>query len=377
MKFLFFENVFSLGAFLLNEIDDLAIDLSDFQQRLLSWYEEQQRDLPWRKDSDPYKIWVSEVMLQQTRVETVIPYFCRFIDRFPDLYTLAEASEEEVLRYWQGLGYYSRARHLQEGVREVVTQYGGQIPDNREEISRIKGVGPYTAGAILSIAYGKSEPAVDGNVMRVLSRLFKIEEDITRSTTKKKFEELARVLIPEGKASYFNQALMELGALVCTPKSPGCFLCPVRVDCQAYKEGMTDRLPVKSKKKPPEKVTLAVGLIYDDNGNILIRQRPAKGLLAKMWELPGFEVKGKRNKTTVLTTGLAQAGLEVALTNQLGTHIHTFTHLQWRLFIYEGYLTGPKSQVAENIRFVSFSELQKLPFLSVHQKIIQKQNEHE
>ncbi|WP_059049760.1 A/G-specific adenine glycosylase [Paenibacillus senegalimassiliensis] len=222
-----------------------------FSTELLIWYEGAKRDLPWRRHRDPYYIWVSEIMLQQTRVDTVIPYFQRFIERFPTVTALSEAPEEDVLKCWEGLGYYSRARNLQAAATQVVERHGGIVPDNKAEVSALKGVGPYTTGAILSIAFNRPEPAVDGNVMRVLSRYFMIEEDIMKTGTRTLMEELAAELIPQGRASDFNQALMELGALICTPKSPQCLICPVMARCTGRLEGAEERLPVKTKAKPP------------------------------------------------------------------------------------------------------------------------------
>ena len=211
-------------------LDDF--DIYGFQNDLITWFEREQRDLPWRKDQDPYKVWVSEIMLQQTKVDTVIPYFNSFIKQFPNIQSLAEAEEDRVLKAWEGLGYYSRARNLQSAVREVHESYGGIVPNTPKEISTLKGVGPYTTGAILSIAYGVPEPAVDGNVMRVLSRILLIKEDIAKPKTRKVFEEVIRDLISKENPSFFNQGLMELGAMVCTPTSPSCLLCPVREHCR-------------------------------------------------------------------------------------------------------------------------------------------------
>lgn len=227
--------------------DDFSI--LNFQRDLVDWYKMNQRDLPWRADQDPYKVWVSEIMLQQTRVDTVIPYFNRFLGLFPTLEALAEADEEKVLKAWEGLGYYSRVRNLQTAVKEVAEQYGGRVPDTPEDISKLKGVGPYTAGAILSIAYGVPEPAVDGNVMRVLSRILLIEEDIGKAKSRTLFEKAVRELISKEDPSSFNQALMELGALICTPKSPACLICPVHEHCRAFEQGRQRELPVKEKKQ--------------------------------------------------------------------------------------------------------------------------------
>lgn len=257
-----------------------------FSHELLDWYDRNKRDLPWRRHRDPYYIWVSEIMLQQTRVDTVIPYFQRFIERFPTIEALADAPEDEVLKCWEGLGYYSRARNLQQAARQVKEQYGGMMPSGKDEVAGLKGVGPYTAGAIRSIAFNIPAPAVDGNVMRVLSRYFLIEEDIMKVRTRTHMEELVMTLIPEGRASDFSQALMELGALVCTPKSPKCLTCPVMHHCAARFEGKEEQLPIKTKAKPPRpeyRLTAIVEGSGQHQGKILVRRRPATGLLAGMW----------------------------------------------------------------------------------------------
>jgi A/G-specific adenine glycosylase len=270
---------------------DSERDKRFFSQFLLKWYAESKRRLPWRESKDPYRIWVSEVMLQQTRVDTAIPYFERFVRQFPTIEALAYAPEEEVLKAWEGLGYYSRARNLQSAVREVQERYGGVVPQEKAEIASLKGVGPYTSGAILSIAYNKPEPAVDGNVMRVLARFFLIEQDIAKSGTRVLMEQLAQELIPAGEAGEFNQALMELGALVCTPRSPDCGGCPVQSRCAALAAGREQALPLKARAKPPRPEQRVAALIRGagaQRGKLLLRQRPAAGLLARMWELPHY-----------------------------------------------------------------------------------------
>ncbi|MFC4102375.1 A/G-specific adenine glycosylase [Paenibacillus xanthanilyticus] len=266
-----------------------------FSRELLDWYRANKRVLPWRMNRDPYRIWVSEVMLQQTRVDTVIPYYERFLAKFPTITALAEAPEEEVLKLWEGLGYYSRARNLQAGAREVAERHGGIVPDNKDMVAALRGVGPYTTGAIMSIAFNRPEPAVDGNVMRVLSRYFCLEDDIAKPSTRIGIEKLAASLIPEGAAGDFNQALMELGALVCTPKSPGCLTCPVMAHCEGRAEGKEHVLPIKTKAKPPRPETRLAALIVgtgEHAGQLLVRQRPESGLLARMWELPHVLAEG-------------------------------------------------------------------------------------
>ncbi|RRJ63800.1 A/G-specific adenine glycosylase [Paenibacillus oralis] len=317
-----------------------------FSTELLEWYERSKRDLPWRRHRDPYYIWVSEIMLQQTRVDTVIPYFQRFIERFPTIRDLAEAPEEDVLKCWEGLGYYSRARNLQAAARQVVERHGGVVPDNKADVSALKGVGPYTAGAIMSIAFNRPEPAVDGNVMRVLSRYFLIEEDIMKTGTRTLMEELAAELIPEGRAADFNQALMELGALVCTRKSPQCLICPVMARCAGRLAGAEERLPVKSKAKPPRPEYRLVALVEGGGalaGRVLVRRRPDTGLLARMWELPHIPADAVPGEGAGLPDGPAMDRLAVALA---GAGVparpgeawmnaeHTFSHIHWNLRVF-------------------------------------------
>jgi A/G-specific adenine glycosylase len=323
-----------------------------FSEQLLQWYRQHRRDLPWRRSRNPYYIWISEVMLQQTRVETVIPYFQRFIERFPTMESLADAPEDDVLKLWEGLGYYSRARNLQGAIREVQERYGGTIPDTKEEISSLKGVGPYTSGAILSIAYNKPEPAVDGNVMRVLSRYFLIEEDIMKNSTRSVMEKLAKELIPDGAAGDFNQALMELGAMVCTPRSPHCLTCPIREHCSAQQAGMEEALPVKKKAKPPRPERRIAAIIEGTGGNagsVLIRQRPQEGLLARMWELPHTEIdvpfayieqvpfqqeKAVQRATSLLVERLAWEAVGIRPERFFMHAEHTFSHIHWDMQVF-------------------------------------------
>lgn len=321
---------------------------SYFSAELLSWYRSVRRDLPWRRSRDPYHIWVSEIMLQQTRVETVIPYFNRFVERFPTIGELAAAAEEDVLKHWEGLGYYSRARNLQSAVREVAEKYGGEVPASKEAVSALKGVGPYTTGAILSIAFNQPEPAVDGNVMRVLSRYFCLEDDIAKPSTRVKMEALAAELIPEGAAADFNQALMELGALVCTPKSPGCLTCPVMVHCAGRQAGKETELPVKTKAKPPKPVYRLAVFVEGEGeqaGKLLVRQRPKDGLLARLWELPHVEapnmaVWASASEAAVWLKGaLAAENVAVEPVAKVAEAEHVFSHLHWYVNVWNARLT--------------------------------------
>ncbi|MFD1956440.1 A/G-specific adenine glycosylase [Paenibacillus thailandensis] len=312
-----------------------------FSKELLAWYQLVKRDLPWRKNRDPYRVWVSEIMLQQTRVDTVIPYYERFMAKFPTVRHLAEAPEEEVLKSWEGLGYYSRARNLQAGAREVVERYGGIVPDDKEAVASLKGVGPYTSGAIMSIAFNRPEPAVDGNVMRVLSRYFCLEDDIAKPSTRTGIEKLAVSLIPEGEAGDFNQALMELGALVCTPKSPVCLTCPVMEHCAGRLAGKETELPVKTKAKPPREELRAAVIVEGSGahaGKVLVRRRPDKGLLAQMWEIPHLLVP-EHGDDAALAEQLSrtlheETGLLIRPKLALMDAEHVFSHIHWKMKIY-------------------------------------------
>lgn len=342
-----------------------------FRQSLLTWYHQEKREMPWRKTKNPYYIWVSEVMLQQTRVEAVIPYYERFIEAYPTMEDLANAGEEELLKMWEGLGYYSRARNLQTGVREVLANYGGKVPATRKEISTLKGVGPYTAGAVLSIAYGVPEHAVDGNVMRVLSRILLITEDIALPKTRKIFEEVVMDLIDKEDPSSFNQALMELGATICIPR-PRCLLCPVREFCAAFQEGRQEELPVKSKKTKMQFVPLAAFALQNEEGHWLMRKRPDKGLLANMWEFPLIENTDSLPPGKLLSKAM---NLEVKDLAELESFKHVFSHITWELDCY--YAVISKMDTApEGFHFFSDEEVLQLPKSKPINKILDSVKEN-
>ncbi|WP_245411596.1 A/G-specific adenine glycosylase [Alkalicoccus urumqiensis] len=338
-------------------------DTNQFQQDLLAWYRSEKRDLPWRRENDPYRIWVSEIMLQQTKVDTVIPYYERFMNDFPTLQALAEAPEEKVLKAWEGLGYYSRARNLHAAVKEVQSHYGGRVPDSEKEIHQLKGVGPYTAGAVLSIAYQVPAPAVDGNVMRVLSRLFSMYDDITKASTRKMFEEIIRDIISEEDPSSFNQALMELGAVICTPTSPGCLLCPVADHCRASAEGVQELLPVKPKKKAPKTVHLQ-SLVLSSEDAVLVEKRPEKGLLANLWQFPMLA----DGEPEAMWTNYAKQRDGTVRNLTYVAHIrHVFSHLVWEIDVYkaEGSISSPEERQA----WMTEAQMDEAAFPVSHQKI--------
>lgn len=333
---------------------------------LLAWFDAHGRDLPWRQDvpRDPYKVWVSEIMLQQTKVEAVRPYYDSWMERFPDIPALAAASQDEVLRQWQGLGYYSRARNLHEAVREVAVSYGGKVPDKKEDILALKGVGEYTAGAIMSIAYGKPEVAVDGNVLRVFARLYNIDGNVLSSPVKKEIAALAQAQIPAGRAGAFNEALMDFGAMVCIPKSPRCGECPLASLCLARKAGREKELPVRivKKKAPTEQVAVVV---VADKGRWLIHRRPPQGLLASMWEFPS----GTDGLAGVLKA-LADIGIAVEADDQpIGTLKHVFSHKIWQMTIYEGRLLGGDLGEKEDWQWLPQREFASVPWAGPHGRI--------
>lgn len=351
-----------------------GMDIKSFQKHLISWFEREKRDLPWRKSNDPYKIWVSEIMLQQTRVDTVIPFYNNFIKRFPTLKSLADANEDEVLKAWEGLGYYSRARNLHSAVKEVQEKYGGNVPKTKKEITSLKGVGSYTAGAILSIAYGLPEPAVDGNVMRVLSRILLIRKDISKPSARKIFEEAAGQMISRDNPSAFNQGLMELGALICTPTSPGCLLCPVQKFCLACREGVQEELPVKTKGNKQRRVSLAAFILRDDEGKTLIRKRPDDGLLAKLWEFPTIEPAFPilYEKAEFVRILRKKMGIEAEVERKVGSIVHVFSHLIWEIDVFEGRLISFSEQGEHSLRLVTKEDIQNFAFPVPYQKMVNR-----
>ena len=307
-------------------------ELSAIAQPLLKWYDMHRRILPWREDPVPYHVWVSEIMLQQTRVEAVKPYYKRFMEELPDVASLAQVSSERLLKLWEGLGYYSRARNLQAAARQIMEEYGGQMPDTRDELMKLKGIGSYTAGAIASIAYGKREPAVDGNVLRVLSRLRMDDGEITDPKVKQRVErELAQLFRDAAdltRPGDFNQAMMDIGAQVCIPGSqPRCGECPLRECCMAHECHCEEDYPRKAAKKKRVVEEKTVLVIRDDNLAVL-RRRPDKGLLAGMYELPGLE--GYRSAEEV-NRYLADLGLKILRIQKLADSRHIFTHREWHM----------------------------------------------
>ena len=306
--------------------------LKETVQPLVEWFRENKRDLPWRKRMDAYRVWISEIMLQQTRVEAVKPYYERFLKELPDVKALAEVPEDRLLKLWEGLGYYNRARNLKEAARQIMEKYGGRFPETYEEIRGLKGIGNYTAGAVSSFVYGARKPAVDGNVLRVVTRITADGSDITKAGTRTKVEREVEEVIPEESAGDFNQSLIELGAIVCVPNGePKCGICPVSGICLAHAQGRETEFPVKSKKKERriEKRTI---LVFRDNEKTAVRKRPAAGLLAGLYEFPGTEGHLKQSEVVRYAKSL---GLMPIRVKKLGSAKHIFSHVEWHMVGYE------------------------------------------
>jgi A/G-specific adenine glycosylase len=320
--------------------------LSDAQRRLpdllLRWYEVHRRDLPWRGVGDAYRVIVSEFMLQQTQVDTVIPYYRRFLGAFPDIQALARAPLPAVLKAWEGLGYYARARNLHRAAQEIVSRFGGQAPDDREALAGLPGFGPYTTAAVLSIVFNRDCAAVDGNVVRVLCRVFGVEEEVSLPGTKGRVAGLAQALLPEGRAGDYNQALMEFGALVCRPKTPACEGCPLRGICVARASGDPERLPVKAGRRARPHYEEAVGIVRRRDGRYLIARRPERGLLGGLWELPGGRLEPGEALGGCCVRGVREeVGAKVRAVERFRSVNHAYTHFSVTIHaFYCTYISG-------------------------------------
>lgn len=304
------------------------MDTQGIQKQLTDWYRQEARDLPWRRDPSPYRVWISEIMLQQTRVDTVIPYFERFVAAIQDAAALAIVDEDQLLKLWQGLGYYGRALRLKEAAKVIVRDFGGAVPYGVRELMGLPGIGAYTAGAIASIAFGERVPAVDGNVLRVVARLTADRGDIGEPDTKRRFERLVTQLLPAEKPGDFNQALMDLGATVCLPNGePKCGICPVQNHCGAFQRGLVREIPVttQQKKRRAEKITVFVIL---HEGRFAVRKRGEKGLLPNLWEFPAAEGHLGVQARAVF---LQELGITPGEITSLPAAKHIFTHLEWHM----------------------------------------------
>lgn len=367
--------------------------IKSFQTDILAWYDRHKRDLPWRQTKDPYKIWVSEIMLQQTQVATVIPYYERFIERLPDVKSLAEVSEEELLKLWEGLGYYSRVRNMQAAAQQIIEEWGGVFPDNRKDLEKLKGIGPYTGGAVASIAFGEQTPAVDGNVMRVFSRLFKIEDDISKAKTKTLFEKLLSQIVPADRPGDFNQAIMDLGATKSMPKVYDPVDNPLPDYDASYQSDTWQEYPVKKGKVKQKQETYYAFLIKNDSDEVLLEKRPSSGLLADFWTFPLVDVLtfSSEDEKVLLPTSKQAPELseqdqhvvheyleeEYQLTARfdpeaIGVVNHVFSHRKWTIypFLMDGADIG---EVAAdlNLEWAAYEDFSSYAFPVPQQKMIQ------
>ncbi len=344
---------------------------SQFTKLLLRWYSHNARVLPWRGASDPYAVWVSEIMLQQTRVETVIPYFQKWMRRFPTLQALAVSNEQEVLKVWEGLGYYGRARNLLMAARIVLQDHAGILPGETRQLRELPGIGSYIAAAIASIAFGKGVAALDANGERVLARFYAVSQPVNTPAGKKVLSGLAGSLIPPGRAGDFNQALMDLGSLVCTPQRPRCETCPLAAACQAFMHGLQASLPMKTKKASVPHYQVAAAVILRD-GRYLITRRPSNGLLGGMWEFPGGKLEPGEDLPACLKREIMEElGTRIRVGEELGVFEHAYTHFSVTVHAFYCRLTGRKPQPLQvsDLRWVKAAEMHDFPMGKVDRLI--------
>jgi len=343
-------------------------------KQILSWYTQHARDLPWRGVDDPYTVWVSEIMLQQTRVETVIPYFQRWMSTYPDIQTLAAASQQDVLNLWEGLGYYRRARALHQAAQILFTDYDGSLPQTAAELRSLPGIGTYTAAAITSIAFNADEAALDGNIRRVLSRVFNISDPLGSNESERQLRNLSQEHLPANQAGDYNQALMDLGAGICTPRAPNCVHCPLRDLCQAQALGVQAERPVKKAKAAIPHYTVTAAVIRR-NGKVLIAQRAADGLLGGMWEFPGGKCESSETLETCLKREICEElAVKILVGESVGRYKHAFTH--FRVTLHAFYCSLPQGTLQRNVhndlRWVMLAELNDYPMGKIDRMISQK-----
>jgi len=345
-----------------------------FSRRVLQWYAHHQRKLPWRGQADAYAVWVSEIMLQQTRVETVLAYYQRWMKRFPDIAALAKASEQEVLSAWEGLGYYSRARNLHRAARMVLDEWGGELPQDRTGLRRLPGVGRYTAGAIASIAFGQDAATLDGNIRRVLARVFDVAERADSAHGAAVLWTLAEQHLPQGRAGEYNQALMDLGATVCLPRNPDCLHCPLSGMCQAREGGFQEERPVLKPKPEVPHYTVTAAVLRRD-GKVLLAKRPSRGLLGGLWEFPGGKVEAGETLPACLEREIREElGARIEVGEPLGVFQHAYTHFRITLHAYFCELMGgePRPVEADELAWVAAPNLADYPMGKVDRLIARR-----
>jgi A/G-specific adenine glycosylase len=345
--------------------------VKSISERLLTWYRRSRRELPWRERGGPYEVWISELMLQQTRVETVVPYFRRFLERFPDLESLAAASEQEVLALWSGLGYYRRARNLHRAAKFLVSERQGRFPDDVEGWLALPGVGRYTAGAIVSIAFDKPAPILDGNVARVLARFYAVRGDPRSGEARTRLWRLAEEVLPERSFSEFNQGLMELGALVCTPRAPRCLVCPIREDCAARRQGLEERLPEVGARPRAVPVRMG-GVVIRKRSKLLLYRRHGADLMRDLWEFPMGECRaGEEPREAAVREARDRYGVRVVPGEELARIRHSIMNRRITLHAFDAELSAPPDRTHPGERrWVSPEELSSLPFSSMVLKVL-------
>ncbi len=345
-------------------------EIQTFRKALIEWYHVNKRNLPWRNTEDPYRIWVSEVMLQQTQVATVVPYYHRFLQRFEDLERLARANSQAVLKAWEGLGYYARARNLHRAASIVLKEHRGVIPNRWAEFRRLPGVGDYIAAAVMSLAFEKPYPVVDGNVKRVLARLLVIKDPVNKASSVNHFKEVAGTLLDQKRPGTFNQAMMELGAVVCRPQQPLCDICPVPKICRAYQAGKVLNYPIKLKKPTTPQYRIAVGVVFK-NGRVLITRRKPSGLLGGLWEFPGGKIqKGESPEAACIREIKEEVNLAVQVDSHLSRVKHAYTHFKIVMDVFccsyvsgRVALSGPVDH-----RWINLQKLDDFPFPKANHK---------
>ena len=345
-------------------------------QDLLRWHEKNKRDLPWRKTVDPYKIWLSEVMSQQTQIKTVIPYYLRWLEELPSIQALAEAPEGRALKLWEGLGYYNRCHNFQKAAQQICSNHNGVIPDDPDLFLKLPGVGPYILAAVMSIAFNQPLPVVDGNVLRVMTRCLEMWDDIAKSSTQKAIRQRLQDLIPTACPGDFNQAIMELGALVCSPKNPSCPRCPLSQTCRAMANGTVQSLPfrIKKKKTPLHRVALAV--IVKQN-KFLIQKRSSTGHLAGMWEFPGGKIEaGESDEEAVKRECMEELGASVTIIQKLSAVRHAYSHFKIKLTVFICRLASEPAtiQARQNqpIQWIGRDEIERYPFPAANHKFFKE-----
>jgi A/G-specific adenine glycosylase len=359
----------------LHDLHPSPATIDAFHTDLLAWYARHKRAMPWRDIDDPYKTWVSEIMLQQTRVDTVRSYYRRFLEAFPTVEALAAADRDAVLKLWEGLGYYSRARYLHEAAQQVVDEHDGEVPRSWDALRELKGIGPYTAAAVLSIAYGEPHAVLDGNVIRVLTRIFAVDADSTTSRTKRQLRRIANELIEPTRPGDFNQALMELGATVCTPRSPSCDACPVADVCQAHAMEAETDYPVTPESTPVPHHDIAVGLVFDDDGRLLIQRRPDEGLLGGLWEFPGGKREAGESMEAACVRELQEeVGITVGIDAPFATLKHAYSHFKITLHAFRCHVEDgtPSSEEGQPLRWVAPEDLDDYAFPRANRRLIEE-----